>query len=137
MRWPTNLVHARWRLLFAPLAGMLAACALGSSSFTTLPTRAATGVPERFVPATPPAEGSRPACASPMLDPRDDTPLVLVRSGYLEAAAGVRYDPQDGGDPGARLVGDYRVDGARYGVGPEELLRLDCRTGRPIGVVPR
>jgi hypothetical protein len=34
-------------------------------------------------------------------------------------------------------VGDYAVPDGRYGVGANEALRLDCNTGRVIGVVPR
>jgi hypothetical protein len=34
-------------------------------------------------------------------------------------------------------VGDYEVPDGRYGVGANEALRLNCNTGRVIGVVPR
>lgn len=56
-------------------------------------------------------------CWSPMVDPRDGTRLRLVRSSAGE--------------------GDYEVAEPRYGVGPGEALRLDCRTGRVIGIVSR
>jgi hypothetical protein len=32
---------------------------------------------------------------------------------------------------------DYSVPAGRYGVGSNELLRLDCNTGIPIGIVRR
>lgn len=57
------------------------------------------------------------ACNNPMLDPRDQTRLTLVRSA--------------GGQ------GDYEVPQGRYGVGSGELLRLECGSGRVIGVVKR
>lgn len=60
------------------------------------------------------------ACRNPMVDPRDGTRLTLVQS-------------QRGG---SGQVGDYRVPEGRYGVGTGELLRLDCGSGRPVGVVP-
>ena len=60
------------------------------------------------------------ACRNPMVDPRDGTRLTLVQS-------------QRGG---SGQVGDYRVPEGRYGVGTRELLRLDCGSGRPVGVVP-
>jgi hypothetical protein len=54
-------------------------------------------------------------CRNPLVDPQDGARLVLVRS-------------REGS-------GDYRVAAGRYGVGAGELLRIDCETGRPIGVV--
>lgn len=56
-------------------------------------------------------------CRNPMTDPRDGTRLELVRSA-------------DG-------QGDYVVPGGRYGVDARSVLRLECATGRPLGVVPR
>lgn len=118
------------------MVSALAGCAVGASSFATLPTRAASDVPERFVPAAPPRTDG-PVCSSPLLDPRNDFAVVLERSGRVQTSAGSRFDPGAGADPGARLVGDYRVDEGRYGVRDGELLRVDCGTGRPIGIVPR
>jgi hypothetical protein len=34
-------------------------------------------------------------------------------------------------------IGDYEVPEGRYGVGPGEVLRLDCSTGRVLGIVGR
>ncbi|WP_281286255.1 hypothetical protein [Marilutibacter aestuarii] len=33
-------------------------------------------------------------------------------------------------------AGDYRPDSIRYGLTISELLRVDCRSGRPLGAVP-
>ena len=59
--------------------------------------------------------GQEGTCYSPMIDPRDQTHLRLVRS--------------------AGGYGDYEVPPGRYGVGAGELLRLDCKTGQALGVV--
>lgn len=109
---------ARWA--FGALV-LLAGCAttdFGADSAT----RAATDVPPHFLVGTPdgdstteptPGEG----CRNPMVDPRDGTRLQLVRS--------------------AEARGDYAVPAGRYGVGEGELLRLECGTGRVVGVVRR
>lgn len=55
------------------------------------------------------------ACLSPMHDPRDNTELKMVRA--------------------ANGMADYKVPDDRYGVGRHQLLRLDCNTGRPLGIV--
>lgn len=81
---------------------------------------AATDVPEYFLVGThagpavsEPEPGS--GCRNPMVDPRDGTRLLLVRS--------------------AEGRGDYEVPAGRYGVGKQELLRLECETGRVLGIV--
>jgi hypothetical protein len=56
-------------------------------------------------------------CRSLMVDPRDGLRLTLVRA--------------------ARGRGDYDVPSGRYGVHADALLRLECGTGRVVGVVPR
>jgi hypothetical protein len=76
--------------------------------------RAATYAPPAFEFAAP-ASGS--TCRNPGTDPRDGTRIVLVRS------------------QGGR--GDYAVPTGRYGVARDELLRVDCASGRPVGIVPR
>jgi hypothetical protein len=98
----------------------LAACAHGGASLLDdAAARPATDLPERFASdALTPAAGAEPACRNPLLDPRDGTRLVLVRS-----TAGTR--------------GDYEAPAGRYGVGPGELLRVDCATGAAIGIVRR
>jgi hypothetical protein len=59
-------------------------------------------------------------CKSPMIDPRDRTMLLLQRS--------------------AGGKGDYQVEGTfseggKYGVSSRQLLRIDCDTGKALGIV--
>ena len=118
-RSPLRSAKARTALALA--AGLaVVACAHGIASLPADATaRPASDVPERFVSAAAaPANGAPPVCRNPLLDPRDGTRLELVRS-----TAGTR--------------GDYEVTAGRYGVGPRELLRVDCTTGAAIGVVRR
>ena len=67
-----------------------------------------------------PGEG----CRNPMIDPRDKMLLELRRS--------------------ANGIGDYRVmagqdagiaSGSKYGMSSRDLLRIDCATGKAIGLV--
>ena len=59
------------------------------------------------------SEPSGTACRSPLTDPRDGTRLTLVRSN-----AG---------------LGDYQPDNQRYGLAANQLLRINCSDGRPVG----
>jgi hypothetical protein len=97
------------------------ACAMGTSTYPIdAPARTASDVPGQFVMApgaVGPDTASTPACHNPMIDPRDGTRIVLVSA--------------QGGK-----VGDYRVPEGRYGVGPGELLRLNCGSGAVIGIIP-
>ena len=105
------------------------ACATASANTypAGAPVRAAADTPDRFLVGTIPPGGplSEPrvdgACRNPMVDPRDGTRLTLILS-----------QPGESGQ-----IGDYQVPEGRYGVRSGELLRLDCGTGRAIGVVPR
>ncbi len=54
-------------------------------------------------------------CRNPMIDPRDKTLLELRRS--------------------ANGVGDYWAEAPKYGLKPRTLLRVDCGTGKPLGIV--
>ena len=78
--------------------------------------RTASEAPEGFsaVFATTPGNSD---CQSRLVDPVDQVELVLVKS-------------LDG-------VGDYLVPMGKYGVGPDELLRIDCRSGRVLGIVKK
>ena len=82
--------------------------------------RTSSETPDRFQAlAHPEAVDLKPGdpCRSPLVDPRDGTRITLARS-----------------VPG---FGDYEVPPGRYGI-PDprrELLRVDCGTGRPVGVV--
>ena len=103
----------------------LAACALGAGgSFPAdSAARPARDMPARFEPTAPatrvaPADTiSGDGCTSPVRDPRDGTELRLERA----------IAPR----------GDYVVPSGRYGIGADELLRLDCNTGAAIGFVRR
>jgi hypothetical protein len=109
----------------APALLLLGACAYagGGSYPPSSSARAAADLPARFEPADAgarlaPADTLRGrGCLSPMLDPRDGTRLVLVRS--------------------LTSTGDYEVPGERYGVRGGELLRLECNTGQAVGIVRR
>jgi len=82
------------------------------------PLRPAVDVPERFAAVGEPVgAGGGTTCRSPLEDRRDGTRLVMQRS-----AAG---------------VADYAVPAGRYGVAGNELLRVNCSTGEPIGIVRR
>jgi hypothetical protein len=59
--------------------------------------------------------GADGVCRNPMVDPRDGTQLLLRRSS------------------GGR--GDYWVESQKYGVTSAQLLRVDCATGKAIGIV--
>ena len=61
----------------------------------------------------PPRAGE--GCRNPLVDPRTDLRLVLERS--------------EGGH------GDYSVPEGRYEVGAGQLLRIDCATGKALGIV--
>jgi hypothetical protein len=69
------------------------------------------GRTQGFEMTTPKADGD---CRSPMIDPRDSTKITLFRS----------FDGR----------GDYEVPNGTYGVEKGQILRLDCATGRVIGI---
>jgi hypothetical protein len=96
---------------------LLAGCATDRSQVIDRSIdRPAINCPERFV-----LSGGKPlsgaAAQSPLVDPRDGTPLKLVRS-----------------EPG---FGDYSVPIGKYSVGTQELLRVESNSGRPLGVVKK
>lgn len=101
-------------------------CALGMQSTypAGAPARAASDTPDRFMVGSAAGETTEPrpddGCRNPMVDPRDGTRLTLVLS---------QRGPEG-------ELGDYEVPDRRYGVRPGELLRLDCATGRVVGIVP-
>ena len=102
------------------LLPFIAAACVSTSTFTSNPgnLRMAQDPPAQFVTE----EGGPPpaySCRSPLIDPRDQTRLRLVRSGAV----------------GATHQGDYEVPEGRYGVRTGELLRVDCSTGQALGIV--
>ncbi|HEU4698917.1 MAG TPA: hypothetical protein VFS40_07050 [Gemmatimonadales bacterium] len=112
----------------AVLGAAVLGAACGGASFPSDSAAVApSDVPAAFVrdtAAAPPAGADTavvtgpPLCHTPMIDPRDGTRLRLV-----ESLAG---------------RGDYLVPMPnRYGAGPEQFLRLECASGRVIGLVPR
>ncbi len=85
------------------------------------PTRDALDVPIQFVTEDMPVEATAydtlpgAGCGSPLVDPRDGTRLRLGSS--------------------ISGVGEYEVPVGRYGVYANERLRVDCNTGRSLGIV--
>jgi hypothetical protein len=65
----------------------------------------------------PKADG---VCRNPMIDPRDKTELLLRRSAGGKGDYGV--------DPGV-------FGGGKYGMTTQQFLRIDCATGKAIGIV--
>ena len=101
----------------------ISGCFIGMSSGGGGVRRPAEDVPNHFEPKNPNAR-MMPAdtiagsgCLSPMVDPRDGSEIGILRSeeGYA----------------------DYAVPGRMYGVGSGELLRLECNTGKVLGIVRR
>ena len=116
-----EIMHSRCSVL--GVVAFATACATSHSNFPPdSAARPTVGVvPARFVfdaSAVNTDSAAVPACASPLVDIRTGTRLVLVRS-----------------EQGRR--GDYAVTPPSYGVGPTDLLRVDCRGGAVIGIVAR
>jgi hypothetical protein len=111
-------MHSRALFAMAMLAPALAAaCVTGMAGATDAQYRPAEDPPVRFVTVDGvPAEDT---CRSPMIDPRDQMQIRLARS-WQE---------------GNTHRGDYEVPVGRYGVRDGELLRIDCLSGEPIGIV--
>ena len=100
-------------------AAVIAAAACSTTmNYPTTVLRPAQDAPERFVRAdASPITGTPGAatCFSPIVDPRSGARLTLVRS----------YQGS----------GDYSVAAGSYGTAAGELLRVDCASGQPAGVV--
>jgi hypothetical protein len=102
---------------------LCAGCSIGLTGGGGGILRDAEDVPNHFEPRNPddrilPADtlaGS--GCLSPLVDPRDGTEIGFLRSSQGTA--------------------DYAVPGLMYGVRAGELLRLECNTGKVLGVVRR
>lgn len=110
---------------FLPLLFLAGACGGNAVVWQQRPSPVQ-NLPARFNldPDHPPAPGSK-GCAAYLLDERDQTHLLLARS--------VAVPPTPERDV---AVGDYRVvPSGRYGLGPTELLRVQCPSGRPQGAV--
>jgi hypothetical protein len=102
---------------------LVTGCATTTGSASTAADRSADDTPRQFVMASASSVSGMTddlpadACANPLLDPRDRTELRLVRS--------------------IMGKGDYAVPNGKYGVGPDELLRVDCASGQPMKIVRR
>lgn len=118
----------RWTRLAPVVSAQILLATLGCATHSAsgnrdaLPIRAASDVPARFEPReaalrlAPGDTIAGPGCVSPMVDPRDRTEIRFISS---------------------KWYGDYEVPAGRYGARPGEVLRLECNTGRVIGLVPR
>lgn len=106
------------RTTIVVLALIPSACATAGNTLWSSPVRPAQDAPVQFDTE----DGSLPesGCRSPLIDPRDQSRIRLVRSGST----------------GTTHRGDYEVPAGKYGVATGELLRIDCGTGQAIGVVP-
>ena len=104
----------------------LAGCASSRGSMAGLVAADAKNLPDHFMIAvTGIAQMEEPkageGCRNPMVDPRNGTALNLMRS-------------KNG-------TGDYQVLGQQYeldstyGVDSRHLLRIDCATGKALGIV--
>ena len=101
---------------------LLAGCATHGPRPSDAPVRVATDAPDHFMVAGQSPEAMleptpEMACRNPLVDPRTGVRITLVRSnsGY----------------------GDYTVPDGKYGVGEKEVLRVECATGRVVGVFKR
>lgn len=84
--------------------------------------RAGYDLPIRFVADTSATTADTTGCLITLYDPRDRHPLRLTQSGRTGSG---------------HSRGDYDVIPAgRYGVRSGEFLRIDCETGRALGIVP-
>jgi hypothetical protein len=118
----------------AASAGLLAVlgCVAASplSNPWSHPPTAVAGLPDRFVPDSSftLVAASDTACLVHLIDPETQTRLLLERSTY----------PSHVTDSTVRsTLGDYKVEPQdRFGVNQDELLRLVCATGQPLGKVP-
>lgn len=94
---------------------LLVSCgSLKNSESSNRIIRQAENTPSQFLPA----EGvslDQNSCKSPMIDSADGTEIVMVTSTNGE--------------------GNYRVPQGKYGVQKGELLRLNCSTGKVLGIV--
>lgn len=113
--------HRPFALFLVPVVLLLAGCA--PTQAPTSVERAPNDAPRQFAVASATTvsglSDDLPAdrCPPSLVDPRDGTQLRLVRS--------------------AMGKGDYTVPDEKYGIGPEELLRIDCSSGRAVKRVRR
>jgi hypothetical protein len=120
---PIGGVHPSNRL-FVLVCLAVAACSVGGGNMqSVIEQPAPITAPARFVPLAA-ASLIAPAdtivgdgCLNPMADPVTGIQIILTRS-------------ESG-------LGDYLAPSGSYGLRDDQLLRLDCNTGRVLGVVRR
>ena len=113
---PTRFFASLPRRVAAMLVAAAAAgCAGNAAGDPATADRLASDVPDRFVPGAGAEEMPPGACRVTLVDARDGTRITLARS-------------RSG-------LGDYIVPEDRYGVRRGELLRIECDTGRALGIV--
>ena len=106
------------KMIFALCALMVITMAgCSSGSFGDYEVRPASNLPDRFTWEGSETTASEGGCRSPIIDPRDGTRGLIVRSIIGQ--------------------GDYEVPPGRYGTSRGELLRIDCVSGVAIGIVKR
>ena len=105
------------KMRLVALGSMLLASCASAGWPTAVDPATVIDTPDRFlvleVATGATSEPSGPACSNPLVDPRNQTRLTLIRS-----TAG---------------HGDYQPDKLSYGLSGGQLLRIDCNTGRPLG----
>ena len=97
-------------------SGILFTACGPTQSFENKQIRPAVDVPVAFEPKDG-MELAEDSCISPLVDARTGNEIILVSS-------------QNG-------KGDYQVEEGLYGVGSKELLRIECRTGKVLGIVKK
>src|SRR5262245_48143958 len=113
------------RLAACGLGGFLLAC--GAVQPWNQTPRPASGLPDHFKPDSSftMEAFSDSLCIVHVIDPRGEPRLSLIRSTITGKTGSYR-----------EAQGDYKVQPpGGYGVGEHDLLRLECRTGRPLGIV--
>lgn len=104
---------------------VLAACSMGGGGTmqSVIEHPAPLTAPPRFVPReaasviTPADTLAGSGCLSPLADPVTGIQITLIRS-------------ESG-------LGDYLAPSGSYGISDGQLIRLDCNTGRVLGIVRR
>jgi hypothetical protein len=122
----TTLVRVAGALAAASAVAALAGCASSRGSMESPIVAQAKNLPDHFMVSVSgiarkeePKSGE--GCRNPMADPRNGTTLNLMRS--------------KNGSGDYQVLGEqYEVD-STYGVDSRHLLRIDCATGKALGIV--
>jgi hypothetical protein len=109
--------HPKWIFTSIVMVGVVAHTGCATHHDSAAVIHPASDCPDHFVAKGSVAAVPSDAARNPMVDPRNGTEIILVRSD--------------------RGWGDYQVPEGSYGVNRGELLRLDPATGRVIGIVQK